>query len=279
LRTLRVAALVLTVASPAAAQINPAARVVLRSQPGDYIGLGQSVRLIYPDSGPIFPNVIRLVNGEPADLSFSVGNPGETYSTLTFGTYQLGIKMQVGDYPDAERASFASPGHPGLDVSFQHRGCNAIDGSFTVLDATFSGQIVESFAARFEQHCEGGSPALFGLFSYQRQGEFEPLVAGATVIRRIHVVELRARIAALQVALGLPHAAYLDAALPAGVTSLRAEHVSELRSTLSQVYQAAGREAPSYTDPDLSSGMTARRAHVHELREAIIAIEAVVFAG
>lgn len=269
---LRLAVLVMTIMSGTAAQAEPIARLILRSQPDDFVGQGQSFHHTYPTSG-VTAQVRRLANGEPAELVFQLTPAGATYALLFFGTDQLGIAMQVGEYLDAERADFASPGHPGLDVSFQHRGCNQVTGSFTVMDATFTGQTIGSFAARFEQHCEGQPPTLVGFFQYQREGEFEPLVPGFTAIRRTHVVELRARVASLQVALALSPTAFTDATLTAGVSQLRAAHVSELRSTLAQVYQAAGRQPPGYADPNLSAGVAIRSVHISELRAAVMAIE------
>jgi hypothetical protein len=50
-----------------------------------------------------------------------------------------------------------------LDISGESRGCNTLTGRFEVLEAVYgaSGE-VERFAATFEQHCEGGGPALLG---------------------------------------------------------------------------------------------------------------------
>jgi hypothetical protein len=94
---------------------------------------------------------------------------GQTpFALLFFGTDQLGIPMQPGFYSDAQRADFAGPGHPGLDVSFDHRGCNMVTGNFTVNDFAYSPTLgIQSFSATFEQHCEGGQPALFGTFTFQ----------------------------------------------------------------------------------------------------------------
>lgn len=55
----------------------------------------------------------------------------------------------------------------GLSFSGNGRGCNRLTGRFDVLEAVYglSGQVV-SFAADFEQHCEGGTPALYGQIRY-----------------------------------------------------------------------------------------------------------------
>ena len=154
---------------PAGTLLGATAHLTLQSQPGDYIGHGGTFDITYSS---ISAQVRRsLASGEPAELLFVVGDvitpAGNTFSTLFFGTDGLGIPMQPGLYQDAQRADFAGAGHPGLDVSFQNRGCNTLTGSFTVTDATFAADhSIVSFSASFEQHCEGATPALFGTFTY-----------------------------------------------------------------------------------------------------------------
>lgn len=79
--------------------------------------------------------------------------------TLEFRS-PAGSDLVVGVYEDAERAAVASPGHPGLDVSGDGRGCNSLTGRFEVyaLERAADGTLL-SFIGSFEQHC-GGSTAL-----------------------------------------------------------------------------------------------------------------------
>jgi len=86
---------------------------------------------------------------------------------LTFSTRQLGQPLAVNVYTMAERAAFASPGHPGIDVSGSGRGCNTITGKFQVHSISWSGSTLTDFLATFEQHCEGGTAALRGCVHYQ----------------------------------------------------------------------------------------------------------------
>jgi hypothetical protein len=55
-------------------------------------------------------------------------------------------------------------------VSGDGRGCNTVTGDFTILDAKFDYSTgtprVVSFAARFNEHCEGGSRTLHGTVFY-----------------------------------------------------------------------------------------------------------------
>jgi hypothetical protein len=126
------------------------------SQPGDYIGGGQSLTLTVADgaftAGRNFDGGVSMYVNGPAGWSLDFSTP----TTFAPGTYT-----------GAARFPFQSPTQPGLSVSGDGRGCNTVTGSFTVLEAVFTptGSVV-SFAVNFEQHCEGGQPALFGVLRY-----------------------------------------------------------------------------------------------------------------
>jgi len=83
---------------------------------------------------------------------------------------QLNTPLIPGSYPDSQRWPFEAPGHPGLDISGDGRGCNTDTGNFTVLDTTFDYTFFPArpvtFAIQFVQHCEGSPPALNGTFYY-----------------------------------------------------------------------------------------------------------------
>lgn len=171
----------LTLASaPANAQLF--AHLTLQSQPGDFIGQGGNFNIVYPSS-EISAQIRRtLPGGDPAELLFDLGHvtpAPNTFALLFFGTDQLGIPIQPGTYGlpgnTAQRADFAQPGHAGLDVVFQNRGSNTLAGNFTITDVTFykdaaNVERIGSFAATFEQHSEGASPALFGTFTFNDSG-------------------------------------------------------------------------------------------------------------
>src|SRR4051812_13735227 len=106
------------------------AHLTLTSQPGDFIGQGKSFDVTYntPGTQTIFATIRRtLADGSPAELLFTVDQNVQgtnTFGQLFFGTDQLGIPIQPGTYGlpgnTAQRADFAQPGHPGLDVSWQN---------------------------------------------------------------------------------------------------------------------------------------------------------------
>lgn len=189
------------------------ARLILDSQPGEYIGGGKHSDVTYtPENtgfGPFTAQIIGFVGDQPAFLRFSfafkddpnTGLPAtpDEFTTLDFSTEQSGVPFAPGTYTDAQRASFADPGHPGLDVSFEHRGSNVLFGQFTVNSVSFyhdsSNTLrIGSLDVNFEQHSEQStSPALFGHFTYQSSAAVpEPSslvmmglgLAGAAVLAR-----------------------------------------------------------------------------------------------
>ena len=99
------------------------------------------------------------------------------------------------------------------------------------------------------------------------------LTAGASVVRAIHVTELRLRIDAQRTRFGLPAFSWTDPSLGAG-TVVRAVHVAELRTALQGAYVAATRSAPAFTEPTLVPQASVIKAvHIIELREAVFALE------
>jgi len=165
----------------------PIAHLTLQSQPGDFIGQGGTFDLLYESPSDAIFAQIGASNGIPGSLFFIVDSPapGNQFATLTFTTFQLGIPVQPGTYLNAERGIFATPGHPGLDVTFQNRGSNSVTGSFTIFDVTYvsapNGELrIATFDAQFEQHSEGAVPALFGSFEYDASGT--PVPEPATML-------------------------------------------------------------------------------------------------
>jgi hypothetical protein len=128
------------------------------SQSGDYIGGG----------------IEQLYTSADTNLSASL-QPGGGYfhAAVIQGPYTHwwyvdlaappGESLQIGSYTNAERAPFRSAGHPGIDIFGDGRGCNTDTGQFDVNDLQFAptGELLV-FDATFEQHCEGGTAALFG---------------------------------------------------------------------------------------------------------------------
>jgi hypothetical protein len=128
------------------------------SQPGDYIGQGQRFTLT------------------PVDGTFSASGSSSNLAALSFAGADSwtanfaapgSAPLTPGVYTGAARYPFQPSNSPGMNISGAGRGCNTLTGQFTVLEAVYgTGGALQRFAADYEQHCEGGAPALAGSVRY-----------------------------------------------------------------------------------------------------------------
>jgi parallel beta helix pectate lyase-like protein/List-Bact-rpt repeat protein len=96
----------------------------------------------------------------------------------------------------------------------------------------------------------------------------------ASVIRAIHVTELRSAIDTLRARQGLAAIGWADSAIAANATVVKRTHLAELRSAIAAVYAARGLAAPAWTDAMITPNATIIRAvHIAELRVAVGALE------
>jgi hypothetical protein len=148
---------------------NAVTELSMKSDPGDYIGDGEEY--FFRDGEGRFSfqpwdmNRDGLV--DRVYISFS-GRGGNNFS-FTFATNKLDMNLAEGTFR-AIRDISAEHGDTGMDISGNGRGCNRLEGAFTILEAQFdySGKEpkVISFAVKFEQHCESSSRALRGHLYY-----------------------------------------------------------------------------------------------------------------
>lgn len=132
----------------------------LDSQSGDYIGQGLEHRYATNASFRI-----GSISTGGNYVTFRVEGKDDSYQDLDFRAPNGG-RLVVGEYPAATRSAFSAPG-AGIDISGNGRGCNTITGRFVVLEAEYNANgTIAAFAVDFEQHCEGGGPALFGSLRY-----------------------------------------------------------------------------------------------------------------
>jgi hypothetical protein len=71
-----------------------------------------------------------------------------------FSSQQLMMPLAVGTYDNAMRAPFATPGHPGIDISADSRGCNMEQGWFVITEWGVSGGMVQKLTVAFEDSCD-----------------------------------------------------------------------------------------------------------------------------
>jgi hypothetical protein len=162
LRAVLIAAMIMVAIPSGPASAAPVTAFTLDSQPGDYIGQGQS--LVYTPPG--------------ATISASASGSGGVYMSVSQDGHwwnasispPTGQSLAAGTYSTTR---FPSSSAAGLDVSGDGRGCNTSTGSLTVLEVSFdSDGNPLTFAASYEQHCEGDSEALFGELRYSSGFEF-----------------------------------------------------------------------------------------------------------
>jgi hypothetical protein len=170
-------ALVLAAIAFSASSQASVAHFVLTATPGDYISAGRTVDNVYSSNDPLLLwNFAEFTNigsaNAPAtnflrfNFMFSSRYPDNDWATLDFSTRGLGVPMTAGvTYTDAQRASFASQGHAGLDVGYNHRGCNTLRGSYTVNQLSFKAGALDTFSTSFSQSCDGGA-LMNGAFYY-----------------------------------------------------------------------------------------------------------------
>lgn len=131
-----------------------ASLLYMNSEAGDYIGQGQEWSLT--DINNTITATKNFDNGVTVNIN------GATFWNLNFAA-SGDVLLSAGAYENATRFPFQSPTVPGLNVSGDGRGCNTLTGRFVIHEVLYSAtDTIDAFAADFEQHCEGGTPALFG---------------------------------------------------------------------------------------------------------------------
>ncbi len=152
------------------------------SDANDYIGQGQSYT--FPETSGNF-SVTTGISGISNAVSLTFETPDTAnewqHVTLEFAP-PAGKTLSVGSYEGAERLAFATPGHPGMDISMTGRGCNEISGRFDVLELGLNnlGQL-NRLAIDFEQHCDNAPPLLFGQLRFNSDISAPPPVDNSRV--------------------------------------------------------------------------------------------------
>lgn len=136
----------------------------LQSDAGDYIGGGRTYEYTQATAViavSVSSNVIRVsVTGDQSwNGMFAV--PAAT-------------ALGVGTYTGATRYPFNSAATPGITWFGDGRGCNTATGSFSIDSFTYTSGVLTAVDLRFEQHCEGGTPALRGTIHWRADDPTPP---------------------------------------------------------------------------------------------------------
>lgn len=127
--------------------------VYLVSDPGDYIGQGQTHTYTPADT-------TIGVNSNGGYVGFNLN--GATWWYGDFKAMNTLTQLQPGYYGNLQRYPFHNPTIGGLSWSGDGRGCNTLTGWFVVDSVSYDNGVLKAIDLRFEQHCEGGAPALHG---------------------------------------------------------------------------------------------------------------------
>lgn len=127
--------------------------VYLQSDAGDFIGAGQT--FTYTKASALLST---SVSGGVAHVS--VG--GDQNWTGDFAAMNTVPQLQAGYYGGLQRYPFQNPAKGGLSWYGEGRGCNTLTGWMVVDAITWNTGTLATLDLRFEQHCEGGGPALHG---------------------------------------------------------------------------------------------------------------------
>src|SRR5205085_12350909 len=127
--------------------------VRLESDVGDYIGGGQSYN--YTQA-----NASITVTASGGHLS--IGIAGDQGGSGDFQMPSALNQLEPGNYTGLQRYPFNDPAKGGLSWYGEGRGCNTLSGSFSVDSVSYTASSLTALDLRFEQHCEGGTPALPG---------------------------------------------------------------------------------------------------------------------
>ncbi|HKV37416.1 MAG TPA: RHS repeat-associated core domain-containing protein [Pyrinomonadaceae bacterium] len=96
----------------------------------------------------------------------------------------------------------------------------------------------------------------------------DPLVAGTTIVKALHVTELRDAINLLRTRAGIATVSWAES-VSAGVL-IKASHITEMRTRLEEARAALALAPTSYTDPTLTAGTTPVKAvHIQQMRDSL----------
>jgi hypothetical protein len=144
---------------------------------GDFVGQGLE-RLYTPADADI------AVSGTTGELTIMAdgGTYGDSFR-LDFAAPR-GRTLAPGVYDRAQRVPFREDGHPGIEITGEHRGCSAVTGRFEVksFDVTPDGHL-ERLWIVYEHHCEGGGRAMFGEVRLGNAGASGPVAVAASILR------------------------------------------------------------------------------------------------
>lgn len=145
--------------------------VYLQSDANDFIGQGLTKAYTPLDS------IIEVGGGgmTAAGNRFQLTVRGDQEWTGFFQAMNTLSDLQPGYYGNLQRFPGNNPVFGGISWNGEGRGCGTATGWFVIDSVTYSGSTLDSIELRFEQHCEGFTPALHGLVRWSAADTRQPL--------------------------------------------------------------------------------------------------------
>jgi hypothetical protein len=149
---------------------NAAAVISFESDPADYVGQGQSRSYTF-----VGPNQFALqFDQNRGSFTFATVSGFEPNLFVTLRSTQ-GQNLAPGYFSRALRPPDNDPLQPGMDIGWDHRGCNQLAGRFTIGQIIVdTNGVLQRLHATFEQHCEFRSAALRGSIWIDLAGSTSP---------------------------------------------------------------------------------------------------------
>jgi len=203
-------------------------------------------------------DALAAVGGSPSVFSLSVVRRGSGTGTVTSADGQISCgsacSATFNSGTSVTLTTFAGSGS-----TFKQWG-GACSGTGTTCALAMNA--TQSVTATFSENFTDGS------------GPNGTIAPGGTVIKAVHVLELRTAIANLRALNGFGAFSWTDPTLTVQSTVARGAHVLDLRTALSSVCSAVPGACVGYTDPTLTTGQTViKAAHLNELRANVRALE------
>jgi hypothetical protein len=148
-------------APPAGAMPTTGISLYLQSNPGGFVGDGQTLLL-----QPAPQNVLMYLQGTA--LQFILSTPGIGSAIVQLQPPRGDTALRPGYYPGTVRDVVGNPLRMGASLSVDSRGCNSSDGWVAVDDIAYDNQGLVRIALRLMQLCDDAGPPAFAALRWAR---------------------------------------------------------------------------------------------------------------
>ncbi|HKR65095.1 MAG TPA: hypothetical protein VJZ00_15280, partial [Thermoanaerobaculia bacterium] len=203
--------------------------------------------------------VTASINGS---VNVTVGPPTPTSFTANGSASNVFLAWNPSsgaDHYDIYRASPTSPGYTFLISTFDSFYTDAA----VTADKVYAYKVVAVDASANPSPPSSPDTATTFVFTD------DPLVAGTTPVKLVHLTQLRSAVDSLRACAGLTAMSYTDPTLTTS-TGIKAVHITQLRTALTDARALLGLSSITFTDTSLVAGTTSvRKLHVSDLRTGV----------